>query len=148
MNKGESFLSRLGPACALVLALAVLLSAAPTNLAAQGVGCSGCAWDPVHQGDQVCGDPEGTMKCAGATDGVCDQCPDQSYAAVPSDLALDGSAHISPAAFSEWVESTAVTHSPGITVRKSICGNVVIARQYTEVASERMRRITATLIFE
>lgn len=145
MNKRQSFLSRLGLACALVLALAVLLSAAPTGLAAQ---CSGCAWDPAHPGDQACGDPGGTMRCAGATEGVCDQCPWQEYAAVPSDLALDGSALISPAAFSEWIESTAVSYSPGITVRKSICGNVVTARQYTEEAAERMRRISATLVFE
>lgn len=146
MNKRQSFLSRLGLACALVLALAVLLSAAPTGLAAQS-GCSGCAWDPDHPGDQVCGDPGGTMWCAGATSGVCDQCK-QEYAAVPTDLALDGSALVSPAAFSEWIESTAVSYSPGIKVRKSICGNVVTARQYTEEAAERMRRISATLVFE
>jgi hypothetical protein len=145
MNKRDFFLRRLGPACALVLALAVMLAAAPTSLAAQ---CSGCAWDPEHPGDQVCGDPGGTMKCGGATNGVCDQCPAQEYAAVPADLALDGSALISRAPISEWIESTGVSSSPGIKVRKSICGNVVTARQYTEEAAERMRRTTATLVFE
>lgn len=88
------------------------------------------------------------MKCMGATQGVCDPCPNQSYAAVPTDLALDGSALVSPAAFSEWIESTAVSYSPGVKVRKSICGNLVTARQYTEEAAERMRRISATLVFE
>jgi hypothetical protein len=143
MNKREFFLSRLGPACAAVLVLAVMFSIAPSNLAAQ---CSGCAWDPQGPG-QVCGDPDGSMRCEGASGGVCDECG-LAYAAVPSNLALDGSALISTDAVSGLIESITVSHSPGVKVRKSICGSVVTARQYTDEVAQRMRRTTATLIFE
>ena len=146
MNKQKFLLSSLGPACAAVLVLAVMLLATPAGVAAQE-SCSGCAWSTIDT--QTCGDPDGTMRCNGVNEdtGMCTQCS-WGYAAVPSDLALDGSALISTNAAPELLESMAILRSPGVEVRMSICGSVVTARQYTDEAVARMRQTSATLVFE
>lgn len=152
MDKWDFFGSRWNPACAFVLGLVAVLAVVPTNLAAQ---CSGCAWDPVAPDRQVCGDPDGTMSCSGASGGVCDPCP-HNYPEVPSDLGLDGYARlaldrsdlIGPRATPEGTGSTRTRPSPGFLALETICGIAGLPRQYTEEAAERMRRATATLIFE
>lgn len=147
MIKRGLYLGRLFRASGILAALAVMLSAAPNGLTAQA-GCSGCAWDPEYPGDQVCGDPGGTMRCEGASGGVCTQCSNQQYASVPSDLALDGSAVVLPSPLVLLLEATGDSDPSGVSVQESVCGNVVSRRQYSAETAEGMRTKTALLVFK
>lgn len=144
MRELGSTLQTVGAAVALALAMMIVTSVTPTEVAAQ---CSGCVFTGSGQ---ECGEPSSDDRCEGGNGKWCAPCGDQ-YASVPTDLGLDGT-FLAPlttvSLLSDDIGPWGETLSPGVTVLRSACSGVITSRHYTDEAAKRARRATAALAFK